>query len=47
MGKVSLFEKFVAFSNYYNPKIVAELNNQEVKLAKLKGTSYGINMILR
>ena len=47
MEKVNLFEKFAAFSDYYNPKIVGELNNQQVKLAKLKSASYGINMILK
>ena len=47
MEKVNQFEKFVAFSDYYNPKIVGELNNQELKLGKLKGASYGINTILK
>lgn len=37
MEKVNLAEKFSLFTDYYNPKIVGELNNQHVKLAKLKG----------
>ena len=37
MEKVNLAEKFSLFTDYYNPRIVGELNNQHVKLAKLKG----------
>ena len=37
MTKVNLTEKFAAFSEHWRPKIVAELNGQEVKLAKFKG----------
>ena len=37
MTKVNLTEKFAAFSEYWRPKIVAELNGQEVKLAKFQG----------
>lgn len=37
MEKVNLAEKFSLFNDYYNPRIVGELNNQHVKLAKLKG----------
>jgi mannose-6-phosphate isomerase-like protein (cupin superfamily) len=35
--KVNLAEKFARFSDYWNPRIVGELNGQMVKLAKLKG----------
>jgi mannose-6-phosphate isomerase-like protein (cupin superfamily) len=35
--KVSLAEKLGRFTDYWNPRIVAELNGQHVKLAKLKG----------
>lgn len=35
--KVSLAEKFKTFSEHWTPKIVGELNNQMVKLAKFKG----------
>lgn len=37
MEKVNLAEKLSLFSDYYNPRIVGELNNQHVKLVKLKG----------
>lgn len=37
MNKVSLTEKFASFSEHWRPKIVGELNGQEVKLAKFKG----------
>ena len=36
MSKVSLTEKFASFSEHWRPKIVGELNGQEVKLAKFK-----------
>jgi len=37
MEKVNLEDKFSKFTNYWEPKIVSELNGQHVKLAKLKG----------
>jgi len=37
MDKVSLAEKFRAFSEHWRPKIVGELNGQEVKLVKFQG----------
>lgn len=37
MDKVSLAEKFAAFSEHWSPKIVAELNGQHVKLVKFVG----------
>ena len=37
MDKINLLEKFNMFSEHWNPKIVGELNGQQVKLAKLKG----------
>ena len=37
MEKVNLAEKFGSFSEHWRPKIVGELNGQEVKLAKFKG----------
>lgn len=37
MDKVNLAEKFAAFSEYWTPKIVGELNGQYVKLAKARG----------
>ncbi len=35
--KVNLRDKFKTFSNHWTPKIVGELNNQHVKIAKFKG----------
>lgn len=37
MQKVNLSEKLSLFTDYWNPRIVGELNNQHVKLVKLKG----------
>ena len=37
MEKVNLAAKLGRFSEHWSPKIVAELNGQHVKLAKLKG----------
>lgn len=37
MRKVNIAEKFALFGHYWNPKIVGELNDSYVKLAKLKG----------
>jgi len=37
MEKVNLLEKFSLFDDYWSPKIVGQLNGQQVKLAKLKG----------
>lgn len=36
MEKVNLEQKFQLFAEHWSPKIVAELNRQHVKLAKLK-----------
>ena len=38
MTKVNLEEKFSLFSECWSPKVVAELNDNYVKLAKFKGT---------
>jgi mannose-6-phosphate isomerase-like protein (cupin superfamily) len=35
--KVSIKEKLDLFTDYWNPRIVGELNGQFIKLAKLKG----------
>ncbi|MBK9164558.1 MAG: cupin domain-containing protein [Acidobacteria bacterium] len=37
MKKVNLAEKFSLISEYWRPKVVGELNGQEVKLVKFKG----------
>ena len=38
MEKVSLDGKFALFDEHWRPKVVAELNGQEVKLVKVQGT---------
>lgn len=35
--KVSLADKFARFTDHWSPKVVGELNGQQVKLAKLEG----------
>lgn len=37
MDKINLLEKFTQFDDTWNPRIVGELNNQQVKLVKLHG----------
>jgi mannose-6-phosphate isomerase-like protein (cupin superfamily) len=37
MEKVNLTEKFALIKEHWRPKIVGELNNQEIKLVKIKG----------
>ncbi len=37
MQKINLKEKFSLFKDYWNPRIVGELNGQQVKLVKFKG----------
>jgi len=37
MEKVDVFQKLSLFNDYWNPRIVGELNGQCVKLAKFKG----------
>lgn len=37
MDKINLNEKFSCFNDLWTPKIVAELNGQYVKLAKVRG----------
>ena len=37
MEKVNLTEKFAMFSEHWQPKIVGELNGQQVKIVKFKG----------
>lgn len=38
MEKISLEKKFSLFDEQWRPKVVAELNGQEVKLVKVQGT---------
>jgi mannose-6-phosphate isomerase-like protein (cupin superfamily) len=37
MDKINLLEKFNMFNEHWCPKIIGELNGQQVKLVKLKG----------
>lgn len=37
MHKINLAEKFALFSDHWSPRIVGELNGQQVKLAKFQG----------
>jgi mannose-6-phosphate isomerase-like protein (cupin superfamily) len=37
MEKINLAEKFSLFSDQWSPKIIAELNGQHAKLAKVEG----------
>ena len=37
MNKVNLSEKFSLFSEQWTPKIIAELNDYQIKLVKVKG----------
>jgi len=37
MKKVNLAEKFASFADLWSPKVVGELNGQQVKLARLHG----------
>lgn len=40
MNKVNLLQKFDLVTEHWSPKIVGELNGQQVKLAKLKGAFF-------
>ena len=37
MHKVNVAEKLKQFTEYWSPRVVGELNGQQIKLAKLKG----------
>ena len=37
MDAGNIYEKLDSFSDHWNPRIIAELNGQQVKVAKLKG----------
>ncbi|MDG1263526.1 MAG: cupin domain-containing protein [Flavobacteriaceae bacterium] len=37
MKKINLKEKFLLFEDHWSPKIIAELNGQLIKVAKVKG----------
>ncbi|MBL8520680.1 MAG: cupin domain-containing protein [Betaproteobacteria bacterium] len=37
MNKINIEEKFALFSEHWRPKVIGELNGQEVKLVKVQG----------
>ncbi|MFZ0490364.1 MAG: cupin domain-containing protein [Salegentibacter sp.] len=37
MEKVNIKEKYQLFNDHWNPRIIGELNGQDVKIAKVKG----------
>ncbi len=37
MDKINVADKLSLFTDHWNPRVIAELNGQQVKLAKLKG----------
>jgi len=37
MEKINLAEKFSLFTEHWSPKVVGELNGQQIKLVKFKG----------
>jgi hypothetical protein len=41
MDKVNLAAAFARITEHWRPRVVAELNGQEVKLAKFRGELYG------
>ena len=38
MNKISVAEKLSTFTEHFSPKVIAELNGQEVKVVKFKGS---------
>lgn len=38
--RINLAEKFALIDEYFRPKVVGEMNGQEVKLVKAKGTEF-------
>ena len=37
MQKINIYEKLSLFNDYFNPRVVGELNGQQVKLVKFQG----------
>lgn len=37
MGPINILEKFDLFQDHWTPKVISELNGQQIKLAKIKG----------
>ena len=36
-SKINLHEKFSKFSKHWSPRVIAEMNNYQFKIAKIKG----------
>jgi hypothetical protein len=47
MQKINLAEKLATFSDYFNPRVVGELNEQLVKLVKFQGELCGTTMRMK
>lgn len=37
MDKINIAQKFSLFNDHWSPKVIGELNGQQIKLAKVKG----------
>ncbi|MEM9837280.1 MAG: cupin domain-containing protein [Bacteroidota bacterium] len=37
MSPINILQKFELFSDHWSPKVISELNGQEIKLAKVQG----------
>jgi mannose-6-phosphate isomerase-like protein (cupin superfamily) len=37
MNKINIKQKLSLFSDYWNPRVIGELNGQQVKLVKFEG----------
>ena len=37
MEKINLFEKFSKFTEHWEPRVIAEMNNYQFKLVRIKG----------
>ena len=44
MDKINLLQKFDLIAEHWSPKIIGELNGQQVKLVKFQGEFAGITM---
>ena len=45
--KIDINEKLEKFKDQWSPKVVAEMNDYQVKLEKYQASLFGINMILQ
>ena len=40
-SKINLHEKFSKFSKHWSPRVIAEMNNYQFKIAKIKENLFG------